>query len=124
MHPVEQYLKETFTNEAAIRPWQNQNSFPVYVRSLYAFYEMTVLNEPCALLEVTAEVPRVEALVKHSRQIEALTDWHVVFLFEEVSRYRRNKLIHYRIPFFFNGWTDFLALSWSSAETCTIISCV
>lgn len=67
MYPLERYLKETFHDDVTIRPWQEQNSVPVYIRSIYEFYEVAVLGESCALMELRTEVPGIKALVKHRR---------------------------------------------------------
>ncbi|MGB3366004.1 MAG: hypothetical protein WBA54_00825 [Acidaminobacteraceae bacterium] len=96
---IEPYLKENVDDNVTIRPWHKKNTFPVFLRSNYNFYEMTILGILCVLVEITDETPGVDTLQKHIKRIEALTDYQIVILYKEISRYRRKTLIENKIPF-------------------------
>ena len=96
---VEPYLKENIDANITIKPWNVKNTFPVFLRSNYNFYEMTILGTLCVLVETTNEMPGIDTLKKHIKRIEALTDHQSVIFYKEISRYRRKSLIENRISF-------------------------
>ena len=96
---IEPYLKENVDDNIKIKPWREKSIFPVFLRSNYNFYEMTILGTLCVLIEITDETPGIDTLQKHIKRIEALTDHQIVIFYKEISRYRRKTLIENRIPF-------------------------
>jgi hypothetical protein len=96
---AEPYLKENVDEHVTIKSWHEKNTFPVFLRSNYNFYEMTILGTLCVLVEITDEVPGVDTLRKHIKRIETLTDRQIVLFYKEITRYRRKSLIENRIPF-------------------------
>lgn len=60
---------------------------------------MNILEESCLLIEVINEVPGIENLRKHMRTIRKSLDDNLVFLFKNISSFRRKALIKDRIPF-------------------------
>ncbi len=110
---VEPYLKESIDDNITIKPWLNKKIFPVSLRNQYNFYETKMLGTPCILVGVADEMPAIDKIKKHMKQIEAIADRQIVFLYKEISRYRRKSLIKNRIPFVIeNGqmYLPFLAM--------------
>jgi hypothetical protein len=96
---VEYYLKENVDNNVEIKPWYEKNTFPLFLRNNYNFYEMKILGKPCILMEIADEMPGVGTLQKHIKRIENVTDRHIVLSYKKITRYRRKSLIENRIPF-------------------------
>lgn len=97
--PAELYLKENIDEQITIKPWPKKNSYPIFLRDSYNFYEVTILGTKCILVEAVDEMPNVDQLQKHIKQIKNLTDRQVVLFYRDITRYRRKSLIENRIAF-------------------------
>ena len=106
--PVELYLKENIDNKITIGPWQEKSKFPIFLRDIYNFYEMTIFDKQLVLLEILNEDPRVEAIQKHIKRIEELTNQQTVLYYKKITRYRRKSLIENRISFIVEDGQMFL----------------
>ena len=93
------YLKENIDNYITIKPWLEKNNLPLFLRRSYNFYEMTILETRCILMEAVDEMPGIDQLQKHIMQIKNLTDHQIVLFYKDITRYRRKSLIKNRIPF-------------------------
>jgi len=116
---LETYLKENIDEQLTIKPWLKKNSFPIFLRDLYNFYEMTIIGTRCILLEVVDETPNVDQLQKHIKQVKNLTDYQIVLFYKDITRYRRKSLIENRIPFVIEDgqmYLPFLGLDMKKAE--------
>ncbi len=96
---AEPYLKENVDEQLTIKPWLEKNNYPIYLRDIYNFYEMTILGTRCILLEIVDEMPNIDQIQKHIRKIKSLTDLHIVLFYKDITRYRRKSLIEKRIAF-------------------------
>lgn len=96
---IESYLKENVDDHIKINPWLKKNDFPLFLRNGYNFYEMTILETPCILVEVINESPGIDKLQKQIKQIENLADRQIVLFYKIITRYRRKSLIKNRIAF-------------------------
>jgi len=105
---VEFYLKENIDDDVTIKPWGDKNLLPVFLKSLYEFYEMIILDVPCILLEVPVEGPGISVIKKHIGRVEELTNQQIVLYYKEITRYRRKSLIENRIPFIIDDGQIFL----------------
>jgi len=105
---IEAYLKDNIDNHVVIKPWQEINIFPVFLRDYYIFHEMTILGMQCILLEIINEMPGIETLQKHIKRIEALSSSWIVLYYKGASRYRRRSLIENHIPFVIEDGQMFL----------------
>ena len=99
MISAELYLKANIDENCKIKPWLNDKALPVFLRNNYNFYEMTVLETRCTLIEVIGETPGLNYLKKHIEQIREITQGPIVLLSKELSSYRRKTLIKNKIPF-------------------------
>jgi hypothetical protein len=99
MRTLEKYLKENIDDNVTIIMSQEKSKFPVFLRDLYNFYDMKILDTRCMLLEIIEEAPSVDVIEKHVRRIEELTNQKIVLYYKEITRYRRKSLVAYRIPF-------------------------
>ena len=105
---IEPYLKENIDDYVTIKPLQDKNKFPVFLRNIYNFYEIRILDNLCILLEILDEAPGIDAIEKHIKGIEELTNQHIVLYYKEITRYRRKSLIENRIPFIIEDGQIFL----------------
>ncbi len=116
---AETYLKENIDEQLTIKPWLNKNNFPIYLRDCYYFYEMMILGIQCILLEVIDEMPNIDQLKKHMKQIKNLTDRQIVLFYKDITRYRRKSLIENRIAFVIDDgqmYLPFLGLDLKKAQ--------
>ncbi|SMP38750.1 MarR family transcriptional regulator [Anoxynatronum buryatiense] len=119
MMVAESYLKENIDEDLTVEPWHKKNRFPLFLRNSYHFYDMKILETQCILMEVIHEMPNIDQLQKHIKQIKNLTDCHVVLLYKTLSRYRRKTLIERRIPFVIEDgqmYLPFLGLDLKKAQ--------
>jgi hypothetical protein len=116
---AEPYLKENIDEHITIKPWNKKNDFPVFLRNIYNFYEMVILGRKCILIEIIAEMPNIEQIQKHLKQIKNLTDRQVVLFYKEITRYRRKSLIESGIGFVIEDgqmYLPFLGLDLKKAQ--------
>ncbi len=116
---AEPYLKENIDGQLTIKPWLKKNNFPIFLRNSYNFYEMTILGTRCILLEVVDEMPNIDQLQKHMKQIKNLTDLQIVLFYKDITRYRRKSLIENRIAFVIEDgqmYLPFLGLDLKKAQ--------
>jgi hypothetical protein len=116
---VEPYLKENVDERITIKPLLDKNNFPVFLRNSYNFYEMTILGTLCILIEIIDEIPGMDKLQKHMKQIKNLTDRQIVLFYKEITRYRRKSLIENRIAFVIEDgqmYLPFLGLDLKKAQ--------
>jgi len=116
---AEHYLKENIDERITIKPWIKKNNFPIFLRDSYSFYEMTILGTQCILLEAVNEMPNVDQIRKHIKQIKNLTDCQIVLFYKDITRYRRKSLIENRIAFVIEDgqmYLPFLGLDLKKAE--------
>jgi len=105
---AELYLKDNIDEQLTIKSWLKKNDFPIILRDIYNFYEMTILGTQCILLEVVDESPNIDQLQKQIMQIENITDRQVVLFYKDITRYRRKSLIEKRIAFVINDGQMYL----------------
>lgn len=96
---TELYLRENLDENATIKLWENKNNLPIFLKNIYNFYEVTLLDNICILLEFIDEIPRIDGIKKHLKQINKLTNLQIIIYHKEITRYRRKVYIENRIPF-------------------------
>lgn len=116
---IERYLRENIDEQVMIKPWQEKNILTVFLRENYNYYELTILGTRCILLEAVDEMPNINQLQKHIKQIKNLTDSQIVLFYKAITRYRRKSLIENRIAFVIQDgqmYLPFLGLDLKKAE--------
>lgn len=96
---AESYLRENIDDQINITAWRKNNTIPLFLRTLYNFYQMTILDVPCILIEILDEIPGIDAIQKHMTQISKITNDKIVLYFHEITQYRRRTLIKHHIAF-------------------------
>jgi len=105
---AETYLQENIDDHVRIEPWPDKNTIPVFLRNEYKFYNMSILDTRCILLEILDEAPGIETIQKHIKRIEEITGRQSVLYCKEITRYRRKSLIEKRISFVLEDGQMFL----------------
>ncbi|BES66411.1 hypothetical protein SANA_28500 [Gottschalkiaceae bacterium SANA] len=116
---VESYLKENIDEGITIKPWIEKKKMPIFLRSSYNFYVMTILTTQCIIIEAVSEPPGIDGLQKHIKQIEKYTNRQIVLFYKEITRYRRKSLIQNHIPFVIEDgqmYLPFLGLDLKKAQ--------
>ena len=96
---VELYLKQNIDEHITVKPWPKGDSFSIFLKNNYNFYEMKVLGNLYILIEFIDEMPGIDKIRKHIKQIENITNCQIVLFYKDITRYRRKSLIENRIPF-------------------------
>jgi len=100
----EQYLKETTSIVAAPKKWDDAEKLPYFLRDLYSFYEVSILETPILLMVARDEKEQTPATVrKHMIQVQEKCGSEVVYLHPSVSSYNRKRLIEHKVPFVVPG---------------------
>lgn len=105
---IEAYLKENIDDNITIKQWDEKKKIPVFLRNIYEFHEMEILDNVCILLEINDEAPGVDVIKKHIKRIEELSSRQIVLYYKDITRYRRKSLIKNRIPFIIEDGQMFL----------------
>jgi len=108
IRPIESYLEENVDDHIIISKWKGESKLPVFLRSLYNFHKMIVLDTHCILIEIVDEAPSIDSIIKHIKRVKVLTNDEIVLYYREISRYRRKSLIKNRIPFIVQDGQMFL----------------
>ena len=92
-------LTEFFGPDVSIHPWQGSVNLPLFMQSLYAIYETTILDTQCLILEVTGDLPRVGQIEKHRQLLFEQTPKEVVMFHHKISAQRLKTYMSKRISF-------------------------
>lgn len=100
----ERYLSEVLGTKVISRPWKRRNSVPFFLKELYSFYEVTLMNCTCIVLIHKTDVEIMPAeLRKHIEKLQK--KWNVICIYvcRTVASYNRKRLIKYHVPFVIPG---------------------
>ncbi len=101
---LKRYLYETLGAEVSPTPWDKGTQLPFFLRNLYIFFSVQLLEASCLLMLDRSEQEQTPATVrKHMDQVQAKWDGEVVYVRERVTAYNRKRLIEYKLPFIVPG---------------------
>ena len=101
---LKRYLHETLGAEVSPTPWDEGTRLPFFLRNLYTFFEVQLLEAPCLLMLDRNEREQSPATVrKHMDQVQAKWDGDVVYVRARVTAYNRKRLIEHKLPFVVPG---------------------
>ncbi len=107
----EQYLKETIGIVAVPKKWDDTGKLPYFLKDLYTFYEVSLLETPILLMVARDEKEQTPATIrKHMIQVHEKWRNEVVYLNPSVSSYNRKRLIEHKVPFIVPGNQLYLPL--------------
>lgn len=93
------YLKANVDDGIRISKLLNQSSMPLILLEKYKFYEIYILENKCILIEESSISSGIAEMKKHMSLIMKKQNSNVIFLFKNISKYKRKSMIKERIPF-------------------------
>ena len=101
---VKRYLHQTLGAEVSPTPWDEGTRLPFFLRKLYTFFEVQLLEASCLLMLDRNEQEQSPATVrKHMNQVQAKWDGEIVYVRARVTAYNRKRLIEHKLPFVVPG---------------------
>jgi hypothetical protein len=100
----EHHLRETLGITVAPEKWENAGKLPFFLRDLYDFFQVSVLDTSCLLMIVRNEEEQTPANIrKQMLQVREKWDGEVIYLRSSISAYNRKRLIEQKVPFVVPG---------------------
>jgi len=94
------YLKETLDIDTCPNPWQGTGKLPLFLRNLYVFLEVPILQTPCLVMATKENAGQTPATVrKHMVQVRKKWRGEIIYVQQKVTAYNRKRLIQHKIPF-------------------------
>lgn len=101
---LKRYLYETLGAEVSPTPWDKGTRLPFFLRNLYTFFSVQLLEASCLFMLDRNEQEQSPATVrKHLDQVQDKWDGEVVYVRARVTAYNRKRLIEYKLPFVVPG---------------------
>ena len=97
---LNRYLKETLDINVHPAQWAGAAKLPIFLRNIYTFYELRLLEMPCLVMAAKDKTEQTPATIqKHMLQVRK--KWHdeVIYVQQKVTAYNRKRLIQHKIPF-------------------------
>ena len=100
----ERYLKETLDISVQPKKWEEAEKLPFFLRNLYAFFEVPILETSCLAIFAKDEIEQTPATIrKHILQVQKKWHHEVIYVKQKVSAYNRKRLIEHKMPFVIPG---------------------
>jgi hypothetical protein len=94
------YLKETLDIDAHPKKWPGTVKLPIFLRNLYGFFEVRILDIPCLVMAAKDKAEQTPATIqKHMLQVRKKWQDEIIYLQQKVTAYNRKRLIQHKIPF-------------------------
>jgi hypothetical protein len=101
---LEAYLSEILRLQGKARKWPGEKTLPLFLRELYVFYWLRILNrEAVLMLPKGREEPTPATVAQHMRKVREKGVEDLVLVTEAVSSLYRKRLIEQQIPFIVPG---------------------
>ena len=108
---IVQYLRDLLSVECIPVLWGESKKLPLFLRSNYSFYQVTLLNRNALLMVDKKEIEQTPASIK--KQIEEVREkchMEIIYVCEAVSSVNRNRLIGQKVSFIVPGNQMYLPL--------------
>ena len=100
----ERYLNETLDITVKTQPWEGEGNLPFFLRNMYAFFQVSVLNTRCLVMAPRKEAEQTPSTVrKHKLQVQKKWGYAVLYVSRKISAYNRKRLIEHKVPFVVPG---------------------
>ena len=97
---LKRYLHETLDIEINPTPWDGNTRLPFFLRDIYTFFEIQLLELPClTMLDCGKQEYSPATVRKHMDLVKAKWDGEIVYVRERVTAYNRKRLIEHNLPF-------------------------
>lgn len=100
----EQYLKDTLGVTDRPVQWKQADRLPFFLRDLYRFYTLTLLDVGCLLMVAREQKEQTPAVIrKHVLQVQKKWQHEVVYVQQKVTAYNRKRLVEHKLSFVIPG---------------------
>lgn len=107
----ERYLKDTLAFSAKAEPWKGVSELPFFMRELYDFGQIKLMNVPFLfMIAKDKQEPTPATIEKHQIQLAKKWGKEVIYLRPAISSYNRKRLIEHKIPFVVPGTQTYLPM--------------
>lgn len=107
----ERYLKETLDISVQLKKWKEAKKLPFFLRNLYAFFEVPILETSCLAMFAKDETAQTPATIrKHILQVQKKWNHEVIYVRQTMTAYNRKRLIEHKLPFVIPGNQMYLPL--------------
>lgn len=97
---LKRYLKETLDIDARPKQWLGTVNLPIFLRNMYAFFEVRILETPCMVMATKDKTEQTPATIqKHMLQVRKKWQDEVIYVQQKMTAYNRKRLIQHKIPF-------------------------
>jgi DNA-binding MarR family transcriptional regulator len=98
------YLKETLDINVQFKEWKEAEKLPFFVKTLYAFFEVSIVDASCLAMFAKDETEQTPATIrKHILQVQKKWHHEVIYVRQKVTAYNRKRLIEHKVPFVIPG---------------------
>lgn len=96
----ERYLKETLDIYVKPKKWEEAEKLPFFLRNLYAFFEVPILETDCLAMVAKDETEQTPATIrKHILQVQKKWNHEVIYVQQKATAYNRKRMIEHKLPF-------------------------
>jgi len=96
----ERYLKETLDICVQPKKWKESEKLPFFLRNLYAFFEVLILEADCLAMVAKDETEQTPATIrKHILQVKKKWKHEVIYVQQKATSYNRKRMIEHKLPF-------------------------
>ncbi len=100
----ERYIKETLDIIVQPKDWKGAVNLPFFLRNIYAFFQVTILDTSCLAIAAKDEVGQTPATIhKHIVQVQKKWDHEIIYVHPKITAYNRKRLIEHKLPFVVPG---------------------
>jgi hypothetical protein len=99
LRDFERHLRETLSITVVPKKWEDAGKLPLFLRDLYVFFQVSLLDTPYLLMVVRDKEAQTPANIrKQILQVQEKWNGEVIYLRSSVSAYNRKRLIEQKVP--------------------------
>ncbi len=98
-----QYLQSTLGMNIEAKPWEKEQTLPLYLRSGRRYSVLIIENKECLCIEIDAADFQIAAYTKQLHRLSSYWDGLVLLCFQSLTTYQRKALIEQHIAFVVPG---------------------
>lgn len=97
------YLHEVLDENSTLKPFEEAERLPIFLREIYRFESVMVGGKSCVLLFLKSGVIEISKIQKHFSSLLKYTNAYPVLVLTKIRSTQRKKLLENRIPFIVPG---------------------
>lgn len=101
---LEAYLSDVLALQVTIRSWKKDKELPFFLKNSYEFYELSLFEHSCLLMQLKEDVEVTPATAKkHWEHVQKKWKGLCIYTQPTITAYNRKRLIEHRVPFIIPG---------------------